>query len=443
MRKLALLLVLPLLWAGCGGETAAPAERLAAERPTLTIWWAQWAPAAGLQELAGEFAAAYAVEVDVHQIPWSSYQDQVFLNFGNRQTDFDIVIGDSQWLGRGAEQGLYLDLTDWLPTNVDSGALHPRALKYLCEYPPGSGQYYAAPCETDAVGFAYRKDWFEDPGEQLAFQTQYGRVLEPPETWEEFRDIAQFFNRPDEGRFGCALLTGRGYDSLTMGFQQFMWAFGGSWGDTGVFDPVGRVDSPESAAALAFFKELLAFAPPGAVNFDYSRTVESFNNGSTAMAMTYFAFCPGIQERMGGKAGYFVMPERDGRRFSSLGGQGLSISAKISEDRQGRAKQFIAWFLQEEIQRKWVRKEAGFTANQAVLDSEAFRAGAPYNAALAESLDYTQDFWNVPIYNELLALSQRYLGEALDDVQEPKAALEALAQAHAQLFIEEGYRQAE
>jgi multiple sugar transport system substrate-binding protein len=443
MRKLGLLLALPLLWAGCGGETTAPPEEQPTENPTLTIWWAQWAPATGLQELAAAFATDYGIDVEVHQIPWSSYQDQVFLNFGNRETDFDIVIGDSQWLGRGAEQGLYLDLTDWLPTNVDLEALHPRALKYLCEYPPGSGQYYAAPCETDAVGFAYRKDWFEDPGEQLAFQTQYGRVLEPPETWEEFRDIAQFFNRPDEGRFGCALLTGRGYDSLTMGFQQVMWAFGGSWGEFGLFEPVGRLNSAESVAALAFFKELLAFAPPGAVNFDYSRTVESFNNGSTAMAMTYFAFCPGIQEQMGEQAGYFVMPAREGERFSSLGGQGLSISAKIPEDRQGRAKQFIAWFLQEEIQRKWVRKEAGFTANKNVLDSEAFHAIAPYNAALAESLDYTKDFWNVPIYNELLAASQRRLGEALDGVQEPEAALTTLAEEHQQLFIDEGYRQAE
>lgn len=443
MRKLALCWVVAAMLASCGNEEAAIPEESRQERPTLTIWWAQWAPAAGLQELAGQFSVSYGIDVTVHQIPWSSYQDQVFLNFGNRETDFDIVIGDSQWLGRGAEQGLYLELTDWLPTNVDIDALHPRALKYLCEYPPDSRQYFAAPCETDAVGFAYRKDWFEDADEQLAFQTRYGRVLAPPETWEEFRDIAEFFYRPEEGQFGCALLTGRGYDSLTMGFQQLMWAFGGSWGETGAYDPAGNVDSPQSAAALAFFKDLLAFAPPGAVNFDYSRTVEAFNNGSTAMAMAYFAFCPGIQERMGSKAGYFATPARGDRRFSSLGGQGLSISAKIPEMRQDRAKQFIAWFLQEEIQQEWVRKEAGFTANKNVLDSDAFRAIAPYNAALAESLDYTQDFWNVPIYNELLAASQRYLGEALDGVQEPAQALKALAQAHEQLFIDEGYRQAE
>jgi len=107
----------------------------------LNIWWAQWAPADGLQELGHQFERETGIAVRVHQIPWSSYQDQVFLNFGNRQTDFDVVIGDSQWIGGGATRGLYLDLTDWLPTAVDLQTIHPRAARYLCEYPPGSGRF--------------------------------------------------------------------------------------------------------------------------------------------------------------------------------------------------------------------------------------------------------------------------------------------------------------
>ncbi|MCZ6633710.1 MAG: extracellular solute-binding protein, partial [bacterium] len=89
------------------------------EEVPLTIWWAQWDPADGLQELGNRFERETGIAVKVHQIPWPSYQDQVFLNFGNNQTDFDIVIGDSQWIGRGATKGLYVDLTDWLPTAVD------------------------------------------------------------------------------------------------------------------------------------------------------------------------------------------------------------------------------------------------------------------------------------------------------------------------------------
>lgn len=406
----------------------------------ITIWWAQWAPADGLQELGKEFEEQTGIAVRVHQIPWPSYQDQVFLNFTNKQTDFDVVVGDSQWIGRGATNKLYLDLTDWLPTALDLKTIHPLALRYLCEYPSGSGRYYAAPCETDAIGFAYRKDWFDDPGEKGAFKARYGRELEPPQTWDQFSDVAEFFTRPDQKRYGCALLTGRDYDSLTMGFQQIMWAFGGSWGDPQTYKVEGFVNSKGSVEAVNFVKELLKFAPPGAANFGYDKTLENFKNGSVAMAMDYFAFYPEIARSMEDKAGFFMVPRRGDKRCISLGGQGFSISTTIPRARQELAKQFIAWFLKRENQEKWIRKEAGFTANVDILKSDAFRNATPYNAPFADSLDHLQDFWNVPVYNELLAAAQRHIGEALDGDKSPQEALNELARAQEQILQNAGLK---
>ena len=97
---------LGLVVAGCqkqpSGETATQPAGERAGPKTLTIWWAQWAPADGLQALAEEFGRKENVTVKVHQIPWSSFQDQVFQEFGKPATAFDVVVGDSQWLGRGA-----------------------------------------------------------------------------------------------------------------------------------------------------------------------------------------------------------------------------------------------------------------------------------------------------------------------------------------------------
>ena len=426
-------------------ETSEPNKK------SITIWWAQWDPAVGLQELGNRFEQETGIAVKVHQIPWPSYQDQVFLNFGNNKTDFDIVIGDSQWIGRGATRGLYLDLTDWLPTATDMSKIHPRAARYLCEYPPDSGKFYAAPCETDAVGFVYRKDWFENEQEKMAFKEKYGRDLASPNTWTEFKDIAEFFNRPDNKQYGCAFLTGRGYDSLTMGFQMFLWGFGGSWGDPNTFQTENHINKPEVAAGLEFFKSLIALGPNGASNFDYGKTYEAFINGSTAMSMNYFAFYPGIVKQMGDKAGFFMVPQTNtkevvtlngqqvsistsNKRAISLGGQGFSISTKVSKEQQDLSKKFIAWFLETKNQEEWITKDAGFTANVDILNSDAFRRATPYNQPFAESLNHVQDFWNVPVYNELLAVSQRYLGEALDGVRPSQEALNLLAKEHAQIF---------
>jgi multiple sugar transport system substrate-binding protein len=436
LARLVFALLLAVL--ALGALHCSSSEEDAEEAKTLTIWWAQWAPADGLQELAKEFQAETGVAVKVHQIPWSSYQEEVFRNFGNKQTDFDIVVGDSQWIGRGATRGLYLDLTDWLPKAVDLDKIHPNARKYLCEYPTGSGSYYAAPCETDACGFAYRRDWFEDPSEQQAFEARYGRALAVPDTWEELREVAEFFTRPTEKRYGCSVLTGRGYDSLTMGFQHFLWCFGGSWCDERTHKVQGHVNSGGAVKGLEFMKMLLKYAPPGAENCDYSKAVENIKSGSVAMTMAYFAFYPDVVKEMGGKVGFFVIPGRGDLRFSSLGGQGFSISKKTPPAKQALARKFIAWFLQTKVQEKWITKPGGFTANVDVLGGEAFKAAAPYNEPFARSLDIMKDFWNVPIYNKLLAKVQQRVGEALDGQLSPKEALDKLAAEHEEELAEAG-----
>jgi multiple sugar transport system substrate-binding protein len=428
-----LLLTAPTLLAACSGKDSSADEI----RP-VTVWWFQWAPAAGLQELANDFKTETGIEVVVRQIPLNSYQDQVFQEFAADETQFDIVIGDSQWIGRGAVKGLYEELTTWLPTVVDLKTIHARAARYLCEYPEKSGRWYAAPCETDAIGLAYRKDWFEDEAEKKAFEERFGRELAVPATWAEFRDVAQFFQRPDEQRYGCVFPTGRAYDDLTMGFQNLLWAFGGKWHAEDSNQVVGQLNTKESVEALEFFRELVQLGPKGAENLGYGEALEAFLNGSTAMICNYFAFFPTIQEKLGDQVGFAVVPGKNGRGVASLGGQGLSISTKIAPERKELAKKFIAWFLQRKVQEQWIKKPAGFTANTEILASEEFRAQAPYNAPFADSIDTMRDFWNVPVFNELLNVTQKQLGKALDGELPAQEALDQLAGEKERILKEAG-----
>jgi multiple sugar transport system substrate-binding protein len=415
-------------------STEPAASGAAAPKKSLTIWWAQWAPADGLQDLAKEFGQKENVDVKVHQIPWANFQDQVFQEFGKGRTAFDIVVGDSQWLGRGATKGLYVDLSSWLPTAVEIKSLQPLAFKYLAEYPTDSAHYYGAPAETDAMGFAYRKDWFEDASEKAAFKKKYNKELAVPETWDDLKTIAEFFTRPAEKRYGNVLVTGRGYDDIVMGFEQLLYAFGGSWGDPKTMKVKGSLDSADAVKGLEFFKGLLKFAPPGGSKLGYGEALEPFVNNSSAMLMNYFAFFPDLAKKMAGKVGFFAMPKQGEHRFASLGGQGFSISTKVDAPQQDLAKKFIAWFLQVDTQKKWVKKPGGFTANAEILKSDEFKQASPYNAAFAQSLDIVQDFWNVPSYNELIAATAQRVGEALDGKKSAKDALTELAAEHEKIF---------
>lgn len=138
----------------------------------LTILWAQWDPADYLQEIANMYEAETGIKVNVIQEPWGSFQDLFFTEMSAQGTAYDMVVGDSQWLGQATTQGHYLDLTDFLNETGIAGTVTPATLQYYGEYPTGSGTYWAYPTEGDANGWAYRRDLFEDPEEQAAFKEQ-------------------------------------------------------------------------------------------------------------------------------------------------------------------------------------------------------------------------------------------------------------------------------
>ena len=103
MFKLSRLLVAvaaaALLLTGCGKDSSSSSGAAAGGKKSLTIWWAQWAPSDGLQELCDDYEKETGVDANVHQVPWPDFQKEAFLEFGNSTTRFDIVVGDSQWVG--------------------------------------------------------------------------------------------------------------------------------------------------------------------------------------------------------------------------------------------------------------------------------------------------------------------------------------------------------
>ena len=168
---------------------------------------------------------------------------------------WDMVIGDSQWLGQSTTANYYVDMTEFLSSTGIKDTVTPATLTYYGEYPAGSGTYWAYPTEGDANGWSYRKDLFEDPKEMEAFKAEYGYDLAVPTTYEQFMDIAKFFTRPDQGLYGVAAYTQKDYDGMTMGVENAMFPYGGEWFGPG-YQVMGVVNSPENVAAVQFYRDL-------------------------------------------------------------------------------------------------------------------------------------------------------------------------------------------
>jgi multiple sugar transport system substrate-binding protein len=438
-KKITALFLLVGLMALLGGILTVAAQDTVKE---LTISWAQWDPSNYLQQIGNDYETATGIKVNVVQEPWGSFQDKVSTQWAAKDASYDLVVGDSQWLGQGATQGHYLELTDFMVSNGIDKTVTPATLKYYGEYPANSGKYWAFPTEGDANGFAYRKDLFENPDEMTAFKAKYGYDLAVPQTWAQLRDIAEFFTRPDKGLYGVNIYTQTDYDAITMGFENVFFGYGCNWQDKDN-NVLGVVNDPKCAQALELYKELYSFVPPGNTNSFFQEMNDSFTNGQAAMIMNYFAFLPALNDPKTNKfsdvTGYFAMPAGpDGDRYAALGGQGMSVNNYIDDAHKQAALDFIKWFAQEDIQARWAAL-GGYTCNINVLKSDAFLNQTPYNAAFAQTMTFVKDFWNIPEFGPLLRKSQDALTSYVVAGQgDAQAVLDQLAADQDQILVDAG-----
>jgi len=435
-RSRIVLFTLVLLLAGAT-LFAAPKE--------LSILWAQWDPADYLQQLCKEYQAATGIAVKVLQEPWGSFGDRFYTAMAAKGTEWDMVIGDSQWLGTGATSGQYVELTKFMNDNKLVNSVTPATLKYYGEYPTGSKKYWAFPTEGDACGWAYRADLFNDATEKANFKKKYGYELAVPNTWKQFYDIAEFFTRKDKGLYGSAIYTQKDYDALTMGVESALFSYGVDW--QGKNNSVlGVVNSAKAIAAVKLYHDLYQnFQPPGLSNAFFPEMNDAFTSGKAVMIMNYFAFLPalankGTNPKYYDKVGYFVNPAGpDGQQFAALGGQGMSIISYISKDRQQAALDFIKWFAQDKTQARWAEL-GGYTCNVKALQSDAFLKSQPYNPAFAKTMTMVKDFWNIPAYGPLLASAQKNLHKYIvENVGTAKEAMDTMAAEQDKVLREGGY----
>ena len=392
-----------------------------------------------MQQVANDYETETGIKVNVVQEPWGSFFDRVAAEWAAKGGGFDMVVGDSQWIGQAVTEGHYMDLSDFLSSEGIDKTVTPATLKYYGEY---NGSLYAYPTEGDANGWAYRKDLFENPDEMAAFNEKYGYDLAVPTTWAQLRDIAEFFNRPDDGLYGVGVYTQVDYDAITMGFQNVFFSYGGDWRDADN-NVLGVVNSDKAVAALEMYKQLYDFAPPGSNNAFFAEMNDLFIQGKAAMIMNYFAFFPAlanpdINPHAAG-TGYFSNPAGpDGDRFAGLGGQGISVNSYIDDERKQASLDFIKWFAQENVQQRWAEL-GGYTCNINVLGSEDFLKVAPYNAAFAETMTFVKDFWNIPEFGQLLEPAQRNLHAfVVGGEGTAQEAMDNIANEHDQILVDAG-----
>ena len=428
---------LAALGLGAGfGSNAALAE-------DLTLCWAAWDPANALVELSKDFEETSGHDVSFEFVPWPNFADRMLNELNSGGQLCDLLIGDSQWIGGGAENGHYVQLNEFFDAEGISMDDFAEATVYAYStWPKGEPNYYALPAMGDANGWFYRKDWFADEQARTDFQAEYGRELAEPASQKELMEIAKFFTgREIDGNkvYGVSLFTERGSEGITMGVTGALYPWGFKYEkEPGSYEMDGVVNSAEAVEALEFYKELYeCCTPPGYTNSYMSETLDAFKSGQVAMAMNWFAFFPGLAKdpTVGDKIDFFVNPPQN-TKGSTLGGQGISVVSY--SEKQDAALEYIKWFAQPEIQAQWWEL-GGYSAHNSVLNDPGFVDSQPFAGDFLEAMGQVQDFWQEPAYAELLIAMQKRLHDyVVADQGTAQEALDKLVEDWTEVFEDEG-----
>jgi multiple sugar transport system substrate-binding protein len=201
----------------------------------------------------------------------------------------------------------------------------------------------------------------------------------------------------------------------------------------------GFVNSPDAVAALEFYKKLFkCCTPPGHTDAYMTANLDAYKSGQVAMQMNWFAFMPGILKDAdvgGDKSGFFVNPPEK-VEASVLGGQGMSVVSY--SDKKDLALEYIKWFAQPDVQKKWWSL-GGYSCSKAVLEDPNFPNTAPFAADFLKAMSNVKDFWQEPTYAELLqAMQKRVHDYVVADQGTAQEALDKLIQDWTVTFQDDG-----
>lgn len=215
--------------------------------------------------------------------------ETLFDRQGLRNGTWDIAFINTDWIAATCHRRELADLQEFIQANPPEDYPHGWTDSML-RLQQKDGTVAGLPYHDGPECLLYRKDLFESPAEQRAYRAAYGVPLNPPQSWDEFHQIARFFQRPTRGIYGCVFAAYSDGHNSVYDFLLQLWTRGGT-----LQDKQGRfcLRTPEAARALQFYREMLADATaihPKSKTFDSVQCGEAFTKGEAAMSVNWFGF---------------------------------------------------------------------------------------------------------------------------------------------------------
>ena len=360
------------------------------------------------RQFKGEYKANYRVmPQDTGQ-----YFAQLRTEFQG-QGEIDLIGGDVIWPAQFAANGWIADLSERFPQSE-----RDKFLPGPIESNVYDGAIYGVPWFTDAGLLYYRRDLLEDAG-----------ISEPPQTWEELKEIAQQIQE-EAGVEQGFVFQASNYEGGTVNGLEYIYSHGGQ-----VLNPDDAsqvtIDSPESVAGLETERSMVAdgVSPQAVVNYTETESQGVFLNGESVFLRGW----PYMYSLVGSEDFPRLDPEQvdiaplpageGGQSSPGLGGWNFYISALADEETQGAAYEFIK-FATDPEQQRFRALDGSFlpTLQDLYQDQEIIDNVPVIRLAGEQALEATEPRPVSPVYSDMsLEMSEQFQAAVAGDTPPQEA----------------------
>lgn len=391
-------------------------------------------PLEAMKQLAPEFEKRTGIKVEIEMYEHSEAVSKVMLDLNSHRGRYDFIIQPHRELGKFVTNAHVEPLESFManadlrdPEFKPEEQLYQRLWKEISWY---DGKVYGFPFTALSMYMWYRSDLLSDEKEKEGFKAKYGYDLAPAKDWKQYRDIAEWFTRPDQRLYGTAL-QGKRHEALWYEWLNFLYSYGGDMLEAKSGSECGPVivNSPQAIAATEYYKSLKEFSPPDTLNYFWDDVMALMQQGNVAELImwndsTYAVAIDESASTVVGKMGFDIVPQGDGGKVAQV--EGWTYLIPTASKNKEAAYLFMQWMMDYEQQLNQ-HLNGGATARPDVYASDEVQK-LPYSKASMESNEVAKPKPTLPQSAEMTDILVRELSSYLADEKSAKEALDTSAQ---------------
>lgn len=371
-----------------------------------------------IQSFIPAFEKATGHTVHVTEVPYGEMHQKLMLSVQLKQGQYDIAQFDNSFLTPFGAAGTMMPLDDKITASKEYDI--SDFSKGQQDYGKYKGQTLGLTLSTEPFIQWYRTDIYDALG------------LKPAKTWDEFKANAKAVK---ESGKGDGFIFGYG-PNVSWWWMAMVWSFGGHLYDDN-YNPT--VNSPEAVAATQFLKDLLPYAPEGALSASSDDATIKFLSTDIGAMVQYSGYWgmlldPANQKHLG-KIGTAPMP-KGAADVVHLAGWNIGIPADAKNPEV--AWQFLEFVLGKSNAKNYLNAGAAAIGRKSIITDPELIAKYPYLPVLdiAEGTRIER-YPQIRVWPEFEKAALDALAGIMNGSVEVKAGLDALEETEKPILAQE------